>query len=45
MTAGEVAAYLRETGFVDISTHSRKDSLDPEIEDEELVFLGVRPRA
>lgn len=39
MTAGEVAAYLREAGFAEIEAQSRED-LDG---DEEFVFFAVRP--
>ncbi|MFC2173064.1 class I SAM-dependent methyltransferase [Acidobacteriota bacterium] len=43
MTAGEMIAYLKEVGFIDIASFARLDTLEPESGDEELVFLAVCP--
>lgn len=43
MTVGEVTAYLKEAGFHNIYAQSRRDTMEPESQDEEWVFLAVRP--
>jgi SAM-dependent methyltransferase len=41
MTAAEMTGYLKLAGFEDISSQIRKDTLDPESGDEDLVFLAL----
>lgn len=42
MTVGEVTAYLEKAGFTNVTAHLRKDTLEPESGDEELVFLAIQ---